>query len=215
MVPVLMTVIRAMPRPGRDRYIWVTVNVAEGIGHIQVGDDFVCTETGQVFRLASFLLVSYSNLPSVGALSLGFTAPGDNPDPPSEGSTLRRVGSATRDREPNGSSVREALTVFRSEAQRLADQCPNQFGTHSADWAETLTRENGALRMRWDSASEMLVIELSHGPTAGAAVGWLELYRASMRDGTLSSDSPDVTLESAIDYGLELMGSTLVRDQNR
>jgi hypothetical protein len=51
-----------------------------------------------------------------------------------------------------------------------------------------------------------VLIETSHGPPAGPIAGWLDLYRGSADGSPLAAASPDVTLESAIDYGLELMG---------
>jgi len=75
----------------------------------------------------------------------------------------------------------------------------------SAGRDATAHKDNAALRLVWALADQTLTLYISHGPPSGAIAGWLDLYRAVLRDGTLHSDQTDFTFESAISYGLDLM----------
>jgi len=66
--------------------------------------------------------------------------------------------------------------------------------------------DHAVLRLVFDGRDESLILEISQGPDASEAEGWLDLYRASFGEGRLVIDrfeGPD--LADCIDYGIELL----------
>jgi len=68
------------------------------------------------------------------------------------------------------------------------------------------TSGGAGLRLTWDGTVGILVLEISHGPSDGSVAGWMNLFRFSRRHCDLTVDDlGGSTLDSAIDYGLDLM----------
>lgn len=68
----------------------------------------------------------------------------------------------------------------------------------------TLQHDGAGLRLVWDARSGLLVLEITHGPPDGPLF-WLDLYKASGSGDQLVADQRDFDLDSAIEYGLDLM----------
>ena len=75
----------------------------------------------------------------------------------------------------------------------------------SAGRAATAHKDSAAFRLVWALENQTLTLSISHGPPIGASTGWLDLYCAVLRGGTLHPDQTDFTFESAISYGLDLI----------
>jgi len=71
----------------------------------------------------------------------------------------------------------------------------------------TAHRNGAALRLVWTVQTQVLTVEVSHGPPNGPIAGWIDLYRAQLGDAGLLPDQTDFNLESATTYGLDLLGS--------
>ena len=68
-------------------------------------------------------------------------------------------------------------------------------------------RHGGELRLVWEGRTSTLTLDISHGPPSGSATGWICLYRARYTGGQLQADQRDVSVDDAIEYGLDLLGA--------
>ena len=76
----------------------------------------------------------------------------------------------------------------------------------SNDWVSRAFRDNAEIRLTWRAASETLKLEISHGPKSGEIAGRSLLFSEVCKDGVVSSKQEGESYESAVLYGLELMG---------
>jgi hypothetical protein len=75
-----------------------------------------------------------------------------------------------------------------------------------------LTKGDAGLRLVWDGGAQLILVEITHGPD-GAPYGWLDLFKGMIRgENPIPVDAGDVTLQSGIEYGLELMSGRIVGD---
>jgi hypothetical protein len=64
--------------------------------------------------------------------------------------------------------------------------------------------EEAGLRLAYNAQTATLTLEVTHGPPAGKPAGWLVIFKAIVGDGAIC-DEYGITLESAVDYGLDLL----------
>jgi hypothetical protein len=77
----------------------------------------------------------------------------------------------------------------------------------SNDWVSRAFRDNAEVRLTWRAASETLKLEISQGPESGEIAGWSLLFSEVCESGIVPSKQEGESYESAVLYGLELMGS--------
>jgi hypothetical protein len=104
-------------------------------------------------------------------------------------------------------SVTQAIDMFCSLATKsgslpIQESSSGDFGSSVA----RVVRGESELRVVWHGKDEYLLIQISHGPSSGPQAGWLELFGARCRGGTLPEVEPgEVTFGSSVEYGLELV----------
>ena len=107
-------------------------------------------------------------------------------------------------------TVDEAFAEFRARSLSIAKREPDE--QVSSDSPEVrisaLASQSGdaGLRLVFNDDAGVITLEISHGPPEGGVAGWMNLFQASVVETELVTTSEVVTFDSAVDYGLELMG---------
>lgn len=102
-------------------------------------------------------------------------------------------------------TVDDAFHHFRSSAlawgiTELYERAhPEAFGSR----VSTLRQKHAALRLVWDGKEEILSLEITNGPLE--STGWLDLFQVTRHDDKLLPDQHDVTFESAVEHGFDLL----------
>jgi len=104
-------------------------------------------------------------------------------------------------------TINEAFELFSrlsSEAALTLDGStrPEAFGNRMV----TAALDGAELRLLWDGKERHLSLEISHGPTSGEQVGYIELFGATCEDGFVPSEIQSAEgVRAAVEYGIELM----------
>ena len=105
--------------------------------------------------------------------------------------------------------VSEAISEFQKLAAQSGfaasyDPSPNDFGSS----VTRVCRSEAELRLVWDGRDKYLSVQVTHGPLEIEAAGWLELWGAQCAAEAFNEKANEnVTFKSAIEYGIELMGT--------
>ena len=100
--------------------------------------------------------------------------------------------------------VAHAFALFTRKSALKGHKQP-LFTADSTGETLEITRDDGKLRLCWLLDSHTVTLEVSHGPPTGSAVGWFDLFRATLDGSALRPDQSDFSLDEAVDHGLELM----------